>query len=403
MSTVRHHPAPPEPGRFSIRLLRVLWIGMAAAALLPASAFADQPADDESGANTPVSDQLVEIRDPAVYRWAFGNAFNSIPRHRQYLDLLLKKKVATVDRICGLTDTQKRNLLLAGRGDIKRHFDRVEDIAAQFELVKNDLELKSELAAEARRPNLSRSTGLTVHDSIFLKILGRVLTAEQAAKFAPVWAVMHADGLVEMGRRGQQELLEAHLIGTEFADEGMAQLCKLAGLQFLALDRTKVTDAGLAHLNAVTSLRVLWLTDTQVTDAGLAHLEGLTELEWLRLDRTQVTGRGLVHLTGLTCLKDVSLNKSQVNDAGLEQLGGLTSLEGLELEDTPVTDLGLTHLKDLVNLEGLGLSNTRVTDAGLAHLKALSKLRRLWVPNTQVTDAGVAELQAALPGLTVHR
>ena len=51
---------------------------------------------------------------------------------------LLSLNVEDLERTCGLTPVQKKKLLLAGRGDIKRFFDRVEDIRKKFDKVKND-------------------------------------------------------------------------------------------------------------------------------------------------------------------------------------------------------------------------------------------------------------------------
>ena len=41
------------------------------------------------------------------------------------LETILAARVDKIARQCGLTEVQKKKLLLAGRGDIKRFFDRV--------------------------------------------------------------------------------------------------------------------------------------------------------------------------------------------------------------------------------------------------------------------------------------
>ncbi len=134
------------------------------------------------------------------------------------------------------------------------------------------------------------------------------------------------------------------------------------------------TDTDLAHLQGLTGLQWLALNCTKITDAGLAHLKGLTGLQWLDLSWTKISDVGLVHLKGMTKLQMLSLAGTKITDAGLVHLKGMTELQTLDLGGTDITDAGLAHLKGLTKLD---LSYTKITDAGLTNLKELTELREL--------------------------
>jgi Leucine-rich repeat (LRR) protein len=309
----------------------------------------------------------------------FGEGADRAAGHQQ-LDTLLRQKIAILDQVCGLTETQKQKLKLAGHGDTKRLFDRVEEIGARIQPVRNDREQVYKLLDEAHslRHDFIRP-GLSIDGSLFIKSLDRLLTADQAVKYAPLRALVRAGALVRIRRGGTTEMLEINLAGTESVDDELAHLRALPGLHILVLDRSQVTDEGLAHLAGMTSLHTLVLNQTHVTDNGLAELKGLTGLRDLALDETRVTDAGLAHLTALTALQHVDLKHTQISDAGL------------------------VHLKSLTRLEWLVLDNTEVTDAGLAHLKRLTSLQALLLRRTNVTESGIAELKRALPRLAVHK
>jgi hypothetical protein len=57
---------------------------------------------------------------------------------RVHLESILTRRIESIDRQRRLTPGQKTKLLLAGRGDIKRLFDRVEDERKQFEPLRTD-------------------------------------------------------------------------------------------------------------------------------------------------------------------------------------------------------------------------------------------------------------------------
>ncbi|MFI5459490.1 MAG: hypothetical protein ACHRXM_29035 [Isosphaerales bacterium] len=105
---------------------------------------------------------------------------------RRRVELSLTARVSDVDRICQLTAVQKKKLLLAGRGDIKRFFDHVEESRQKIEHESIDLdELRAILQEFQRRLARSRFD-LFGEKSLFQKSLKNTLTAEQFATFQKI-------------------------------------------------------------------------------------------------------------------------------------------------------------------------------------------------------------------------
>ncbi len=59
---------------------------------------------------------------------------------RAYLESILTRRVEAIDRQRHLTPDQRKKLVLAGRGDIKRLLDQIEDERKQFEQKRSDLQ-----------------------------------------------------------------------------------------------------------------------------------------------------------------------------------------------------------------------------------------------------------------------
>ena len=75
-----------------------------------------------------------------------------------------------LERTCGLTPVQKKKLMLAGRGDIKRFFDHVEEIRKKFEKTRNDQnQFGNDLAGHPDPPSPTFQAGVFGDESIFAK------------------------------------------------------------------------------------------------------------------------------------------------------------------------------------------------------------------------------------------
>jgi uncharacterized protein YjbI with pentapeptide repeats len=378
-----------------------------------AAAIVGVNADDPDGEGLPVA---VRVFDQAFFGIQGPDAATAI---QQQLQSRLEKRLDSVDRYCGLSESQKQKLELAGRGDIKRIF---EGIAAQRrKLVVLGDEDASLIAARNQAfqfRGLCNSSPFE-ESSLFARMLKRSLTPQQFTRWGAYREIERVGGRVTSGREGPDIAYEVDLgnapvtdatfanlhelgtvqrislNGTRVADADLRHLAALTSLEILHLGNTHISDEGLAHLANLTGLKRLDLEGTRVTDAGLVHLQGLKQLENLDLSRTRITGTGLaeMHLDRMANLKELDLHGTQLTDASLEHLHGLTGLEKLYLTGTPITDAGATHLRGLTRLARLFLDDTQVGDAGLRHIAGLTKLQCLHIGGTQVTDAGLEHLR----------
>jgi hypothetical protein len=141
----------------------------------------------------PFEDSLSEqigIADASFDEVMFDKVSN-ITDARARLLRRLRANVESVDRVCRLTDAQKQKLKLAGRGDIKRLSDRIEDLRERLQSRYFADENGRQLEAMARE--LSRigsplrremELGPFGDGSLFAKTLRTLLTPDQAAEYA---------------------------------------------------------------------------------------------------------------------------------------------------------------------------------------------------------------------------
>ncbi len=117
-----------------------------------------------------------ESFDNAVFQ-QYGRA-----RARQRFDVQLNFRIAAIDGICRLTETQKDKLRLAGRGDIARFFDRFESVKQTFQSREHGPQILVEFQ-QAVRPLQAAVNDLFQEDSLLYKTLPNTLTAEQRAAY----------------------------------------------------------------------------------------------------------------------------------------------------------------------------------------------------------------------------
>jgi len=105
--------------------------------------------------------------------------FGHDQRERWRLNTESDLAVAYLDRTCQLTDPQREKLMLAGRADRQRFFDRLKTVAGYWNgSDKQSVEAREELADLQNR----LLSGLLDSDSFFAKALGHVLTTDQLSK-----------------------------------------------------------------------------------------------------------------------------------------------------------------------------------------------------------------------------
>jgi hypothetical protein len=105
---------------------------------------------------------------------------------RNRLDSLLTLNVDDLERTCGLTPVQKKKLLVAGRGDIKRFFDRIEEVRKRFTKNQNDQNQFAQLWQEVQPLRNAYHAGFFGEESIYAKALKATLTPEQVGKHEAV-------------------------------------------------------------------------------------------------------------------------------------------------------------------------------------------------------------------------
>jgi hypothetical protein len=156
-----------------------------------------------------------------VDQWIFGRLGGSTDA-RTKLDTSLSVRIDEIARVCGLSEDQKRKLRLAGRGDIKRFFDKVDDL--KHRLQASASEANANIWQEIQPLQAEINAGLFGENSIYAKTIKRTLNDDQNARFETIahsriltrhrstveWFVAHLDkalGLTEEDRRRFIELL----------------------------------------------------------------------------------------------------------------------------------------------------------------------------------------------------
>jgi hypothetical protein len=124
-------PQPPKPRRF---VASRQFLGEARQ---PVRAAKEEDSDDEDVIPR-APGRIDVILSAANYdRWIFGNMLTDDQR-REWLVLVLNERVEMEVRDHKLTAEQAEKLRLAGRGDIKRFYERVEVERVRFEEVRLD-------------------------------------------------------------------------------------------------------------------------------------------------------------------------------------------------------------------------------------------------------------------------
>ena len=148
---------------------------------------AEQDPDEEArgGWSRPAAQPAFVMSDDQFDQWVFGAPRNS-RAGRNKLDSLLTLEVDEVARTCGLSEAQKKKLVLAGRGDIKRFFDKVEEKRKKFDKVKTDQNKIGEIYQELIPLQVTLNSGLFNEDSFYAKTLKKVLSQEEEARYQKV-------------------------------------------------------------------------------------------------------------------------------------------------------------------------------------------------------------------------
>jgi hypothetical protein len=98
-------------------------------------------------------------------------------------DSLLALRIGDVERAAGLTESQKKKLLVAGRGDVKHFFDKVDGAFTKINLVKEARARDREISRQVE-PLQQQTLRSDLFDrGIFAKALGKTLDQRQLAQY----------------------------------------------------------------------------------------------------------------------------------------------------------------------------------------------------------------------------
>lgn len=137
-------------------------------------------ADDDDDPPDEVAAQAARFEMPEnqFESWMFQTLPNASAA-RAKLEKLLALHTQDVDRACQLSEAQQKKLQLAGRGDIKRFFERVDVVRRKFLLVRKDQNKVNEIWQDIQPLQLIFLSGLHGSDSFFRKTLRNILDDRQ--------------------------------------------------------------------------------------------------------------------------------------------------------------------------------------------------------------------------------
>jgi hypothetical protein len=175
-------PADSCFGETRVRQFRYVAVALGLSVCLSANA----PAAPQQKKAAPV--QAMPINrwpDEQFENWYF-NQVGSAKAARQRYDSQLTLQLDALDRICRLTDEQKKKLQMVGQGDIKRVFDNFERAKFRFNQLDNDVQKLNEIMQEIRPMPMQMSGGPFDESSLLFRSLRHTLNDEQRAQFETV-------------------------------------------------------------------------------------------------------------------------------------------------------------------------------------------------------------------------
>jgi hypothetical protein len=127
-----------------------------------------------------IAEAYLQYFDRGVFQ---TNGSSNEATTRGELEAVVARSIDRIDRACGgLDDSQRRKLQAAGKGDIKRFFDRVADERSRIAAVDNPRVLMQEIRKAMQSLSQERMALLAGDGPIFKKAVPRTLTPEQVAR-----------------------------------------------------------------------------------------------------------------------------------------------------------------------------------------------------------------------------
>jgi hypothetical protein len=112
-----------------------------------------------------------------IDQWVF-NRWGGAAGAKSRLDANLALRIDDLSRACELTELQKKKITLAGLGDIKRYYDRVDDLKRSYASGANQQNFNN-IWQEMQPLQVELSNGLFGDDSLFVKTVKSTLSSDQ--------------------------------------------------------------------------------------------------------------------------------------------------------------------------------------------------------------------------------
>ncbi|MBI3865176.1 MAG: hypothetical protein HY290_25150 [Planctomycetia bacterium] len=187
---------------------------------------ADVPADGGAVIDESIVDQLIfrENRAKGGFQ-QLGNPGGGRARVESQLKALLDELVQT----CELNEDQQKRLALAARGDIKRFFERIEEVRKKVRAARNDQNQAQTVWQEVSPLQQQFSRGLFGDESLFAKTVRKTLSEDQQAKYRAA--------LLDRRRIGYRAAIDASL--ARLGNGVVLKREQQAALKKLLLDETQ--------------------------------------------------------------------------------------------------------------------------------------------------------------------
>ncbi len=208
-------------------------------------------------------------------------------------------------------------------------------------------------------------------------------------------------------RQGDSSLADAQ----QAADQWQRQLTSVRDGQSdsVQIDVQPIADEQLAELADLTGLQTLILDAGTISDRGLRHIAGLSALEHLRLRLSPITDQGIADAVQAAAgsgfmgsLQVLNLPHSQLTAEGLRQLQAFPRLVQLRIGGRQIDDAAVAEIAKLPNLRSLHLIAPTLTARSLESLAASPKLASFYLDQCPLDDAAWQKLFDAKPKLHVH-
>jgi len=213
--------------RLSGRLLAVALAILIAGAGRAARAQDDEEVEDD--VNVPAAAAVMVFQQPnldPVDNWVFGRLGGSA-NARSRFESALTLRIDDLERTCGVTEAQQKKLKLAGHGDIKRIFDRVEELKRKY--LQNPNDPSNNIWQTMQPLQAEVNAGLFGDASIFQKTIKKTLGGDQVARYDSLlrerrlgryratvdWFVVHLDKALGFSDDQRRRITEMILSDTE--------------------------------------------------------------------------------------------------------------------------------------------------------------------------------------------